>query len=152
MVLRIIAGKRELTIRNSGKWQSPNTTPPEPCCQHASYLSCRFLAKPGYAIAACHQHVKDTLTLTLEPLTTALPRCGQGHRDATVSMDAERTRIQRAGKGNSREAIRPFFKLLGEPCKRIEAVAMDMNTAFDREVKQHCLRLLLHASPSTHPA
>ncbi|WP_049339825.1 transposase, partial [Stutzerimonas stutzeri] len=36
------------------------------------------------------------------------------------------------------EAIRPFFELLGEHCQQIEAVAMDMNTAFDLEVKQHC--------------
>ena len=36
------------------------------------------------------------------------------------------------------EAIRPFFELLGERCQRIEAVAMDMNTAFDLEVKRHC--------------
>ncbi|MHC3749597.1 ISL3 family transposase, partial [Stutzerimonas stutzeri] len=42
------------------------------------------------------------------------------------------------GHGNSREAIRPFFELLGEHCQQIEAVAMDMNTAFDLEVKQHC--------------
>ncbi|PSJ38675.1 ISL3 family transposase, partial [Zobellella endophytica] len=40
--------------------------------------------------------------------------------------------------GNRRLSIRPFFELLGEHCKKIEAVAMDMNTAFDLEVKQHC--------------
>ena len=33
---------------------------------------------------------------------------------------------------------RPFFEQLGERCQQIEAVAMDMNTAFDLEVKQHC--------------
>ena len=62
----------------------------------------------------------------------------KGHRYATVIMDAERTRVLWVGKGNSREAIRPFFEQLGEQCKQIEAVAMDMNTAFDLEVKQHC--------------
>ena len=62
----------------------------------------------------------------------------KGHRYATVIMDAERTRVLWVGHGNSREAIRPFFELLGEHCQRIEAVAMDMNTAFDLEVKQHC--------------
>lgn len=62
----------------------------------------------------------------------------KGHRYATVIMDAERTRVLWVGKGNSREAIRPFFELMGERCRQIEAVAMDMNTAFDREVKQHC--------------
>lgn len=62
----------------------------------------------------------------------------KGHRYATVIMDAERTRVLWVGEGNSRQAIRPFFEQLGERCRKIEAVAMDMNTAFDREVKQHC--------------
>ncbi len=62
----------------------------------------------------------------------------KGHRYATVIMDADRTRVLWVGHGNSREAIRPFFELLGERCQQIEAVAMDMNTAFDLEVKQHC--------------
>ncbi|MDF5073622.1 transposase, partial [Vibrio parahaemolyticus] len=34
--------------------------------------------------------------------------------------------------------IRPFFEQLGEHGKNIEAVAMDMNTAFDLEVQEHC--------------
>ena len=38
----------------------------------------------------------------------------KGHRYATVIMDAERTRVLWVGKGNSREAIRPFFEQLGE--------------------------------------
>lgn len=62
----------------------------------------------------------------------------KGHRYATVIMDAERTRVLWVGEGNSRQAIRPFFEQLGKRCQQIEAVAMDMNTAFDREVKQHC--------------
>ena len=63
----------------------------------------------------------------------------KGHRYATVVMDAQRMRVLWVGEGNSREAIRPFFALLGEAgCRQIEAVAMDMNTAFDLEVRQHC--------------
>lgn len=53
-------------------------------------------------------------------------------------MDVERTRVLRDGHGNSREAIRALFELLGERCQRIEAVAMDMNTAVDLEVKRYC--------------
>ncbi|MCW0468936.1 transposase [Vibrio chagasii] len=34
--------------------------------------------------------------------------------------------------------IRPFFELLGKHGNNIEAVAMDMNTAFDLEVCQYC--------------
>lgn len=63
----------------------------------------------------------------------------KGHRYATVVMDAQTMRVLWVGEGNSREAIRPFFELLGEAgCKAIEAVDMDMNTAFDMEVRQHC--------------
>jgi transposase len=63
----------------------------------------------------------------------------KGHRYATVIMDAETMRVLWVGEGRSREAIRPFFALLGEEgCRRIEAVAMDMNTAFDLEVREHC--------------
>ena len=63
----------------------------------------------------------------------------KGHRYATVVMDAQRMRVLWVGEGNSRAAIRPFFQLLGEQgCQQIEAVAMDMNTAFDLEVRQHC--------------
>lgn len=63
----------------------------------------------------------------------------KGHRYATVVMDAQRMRVIWVGEGNSREAIRPFFELLGkQACRQIEAVAMDMNTAFDLEVRKHC--------------
>lgn len=63
----------------------------------------------------------------------------KGHRYATVVMDAQCMRVLWVGEGNSREAIRPFFELLGEQaCRQIEAVAMDMNTAFDLEVRKHC--------------
>ncbi len=63
----------------------------------------------------------------------------KGHRYATVVMDADTRRVLWVGEGRSREAIRPFFDWLGvERCKEIEAVAMDMNTAFDLEVQQHC--------------
>ena len=63
----------------------------------------------------------------------------KGHRYATVVMDAQRMRVLWVGEDNSREAIRPFFALLGKAgCQQIEAVAMDMNTAFDLKVRQHC--------------
>ena len=63
----------------------------------------------------------------------------KGHRYATVVMDADRMRVLWVGEGNSREAIHPFFELLGpERCQQVEAVAMDMNTAFDLEVQKCC--------------
>ncbi|BDY03809.1 ISL3 family transposase [Ferrimonas sp. YFM] len=62
----------------------------------------------------------------------------KGHRYATVIADADTHQVLWVGEGRSREAIRPFFLTLGEHCQHIEAVAMDMNTAFDLEVAMHC--------------
>lgn len=63
----------------------------------------------------------------------------KGHRYASVVLDADTRRVLWIGEGRSRAAIRPFFEALGpEGCARIEAVAMDMNTAFDLEVRRHC--------------
>jgi transposase len=62
----------------------------------------------------------------------------KGHRYATVVSCAETQQIIWISEGRSRQAIRPFFTWLGEACTQIEAVAMDMNTAFDLEVQQHC--------------
>ena len=63
----------------------------------------------------------------------------KGHRYATVVIDPTCKRVLWVGRGRSREEVRPFFELLGpERCKQIVAVAMDMNAAYDQEVRQHC--------------
>lgn len=63
----------------------------------------------------------------------------KGHRYARVVLDADTRRVLWIGEGRSRAALRPFFLSLGvEGCARIQAVAMDMNSAFDLEVRQHC--------------
>jgi len=62
----------------------------------------------------------------------------KGHRYATVIADADTMQVLWICAGRTRAAIRPFFSELGKFCKQIEAVAMDQNTAFDLEVKQHC--------------
>jgi transposase len=63
----------------------------------------------------------------------------KGHRYATVVLDADTRQVLWVGEGRSRESLRPFFDWLGpDRCARIEAVAMDMNTAFDLEVRLHC--------------
>ncbi len=58
----------------------------------------------------------------------------KGHRYATVIADATTHQVIWVGLGRSRKDIRPFFEQLGKHAKNIEAVAMDMNTAFDLEV------------------
>lgn len=62
----------------------------------------------------------------------------KGHRYATVIADAKTMKVLWVGEGNKRESIRPFFEKLGEFRDNIKAVAMDMNTSFDLEVKYQC--------------
>ncbi|HAF94286.1 MAG TPA: ISL3 family transposase [Pseudomonas sp.] len=90
---------------------------------------------------------RRALQAALEKLPKAQPKrlvmdefaLFKGHRYASVVLDADTRRVLWIGEGRSRAAIRPFFEELGpEGCARIEAVAMDMNTAFDLEVRQHC--------------
>ena len=63
----------------------------------------------------------------------------KGHRYASVVLDADTKRVLWIGLGRSRAAVREFFQSLGaQGCARIQAVAMDINTAYDLEVRQHC--------------
>lgn len=63
----------------------------------------------------------------------------KGHRYATVAICADTQQVLWVGEGRSRKDVRPLFEMLGPAvCAHIEAVAMDMNTAMDLEVKAHC--------------
>ncbi len=62
----------------------------------------------------------------------------KGHRYATVVVEPSIKRVLWVGRGRSREEIRPFFELLGEDCQRLKAVGMDMNAAYELEVRKHC--------------
>lgn len=63
----------------------------------------------------------------------------RGHRYATVVIEPRSRRVLWVGRERSREGVRPFFELLGEQgCRRIKAVAMDMNAAYANEVRAHC--------------
>lgn len=63
----------------------------------------------------------------------------KGHRYATVVIDAPSKRVLWVGKGRDRGGLRPFFEMLGpERGALIQAVAMDMNSAHEMEVKANC--------------
>src|SRR5690349_3189307 len=63
----------------------------------------------------------------------------KGHRYATVVIDPTCKRVLWVGRGRGRDDVRRFFELLGPGrCGRVEAVAMDMNAAYDLEVREHC--------------
>lgn len=63
----------------------------------------------------------------------------RGHRYATIFVEPERKQVLWVCRGRSREEIRPFFEKLGpEGRQRLEAVAMDMNAAYEEEVRAQC--------------
>ena len=63
----------------------------------------------------------------------------KGHRYATVIIDPTVKRVLWVGRGRGRKDIRPFFKLLGKKGrKRIKAAVIDMNGAYEAEVRHQC--------------
>jgi transposase len=63
----------------------------------------------------------------------------KGHRYATVVVDPIGRQVLWIGQGRSRETARAFFEQLPEGvARRIEAVAIDMTTAYELEINAHC--------------
>jgi len=63
----------------------------------------------------------------------------KGHRYATTIVDPSTKRVLWVGRGRSRETLRPFFALLGKEGRQaIRAVVMDMNGAYEEEVRAQC--------------
>ncbi len=63
----------------------------------------------------------------------------KGHRYATVIVDPTINKVLWIGRGRGREDIRPFFELLGAKGReKLNAVVMDMNGAYEAEVRQQC--------------
>ncbi|HDR9342783.1 TPA: transposase, partial [Burkholderia multivorans] len=63
----------------------------------------------------------------------------KGHRYATVVVDPISRQVLWIGPGRSRETARAFFEQLPEgAAKRIEAVAIDMTTAYELEIREQC--------------
>jgi transposase len=63
----------------------------------------------------------------------------KGHRYATVIIDPRTKRVLWIGMGRSRAEIRPFFEALGEKGRqKLRAAVMDMNGAYEVEVRAQC--------------
>jgi transposase len=63
----------------------------------------------------------------------------RGHRYATIVVEPTTKRVLWVSRGRDREALTGFFTALGpEGCARLEAVVMDMSTAYLGEVRAHC--------------
>ena len=89
------------------------------------------------------QYLKETLGPAnlsgLEAIAMDEFSIQKGHRYATVIVEPVRKRVLWVGRGRGRQDVRPFFELLGEEGrKRLKAVAMDMNGAYEEEVRSQC--------------
>lgn len=79
----------------------------------------------------------------------------RGQRYATVALDPSTRRVLWVGRGSGRADVRPFFELLSaEGRAALEAVVIDMNGAFEAEVRAQCPHVaivydLFPSSPST---
>lgn len=63
----------------------------------------------------------------------------KGHRYATVVVNPLIKRVLWVGRGNGREDLRPFFQLLGQDgCRRLKVAVMDMNGAYELEIRANC--------------
>jgi transposase len=63
----------------------------------------------------------------------------KGHRYATVVVDPLRRQVLWIGQGRSRETARAFFAQLPDGvAPQIRAVAIDMTTAYELEIRAHC--------------
>lgn len=63
----------------------------------------------------------------------------KGHRYATVVVEPITRQVLWVGQGRSRETARAFFEQLPPGvAEQIEAVAIDMTTAYELEIKAHC--------------
>lgn len=63
----------------------------------------------------------------------------KGHRYATVVIEPTRRQVLWIGLGRSRETAAAFFEQLPEgAAARIEAVAIDMTTAYELEIRANC--------------
>ena len=61
------------------------------------------------------------------------------HRYSTVIVDPTVKKVLWIGRGGGRKDIRPFFEMLGKKGRRrIQAVVMDLNGAYEAEVRHQC--------------
>lgn len=62
----------------------------------------------------------------------------KGHNYMTIFIDLKNGRIVHAVEGRSKDAIRPFLKVLARKAKKLKAVAMDMSRSYFSAVSE-CL-------------
>ncbi len=89
------------------------------------------------------QHLQETLDppnlAGIEAIVMDEFALQKGHRYATVIAEPFTKRVLWVGRGRGRSDIRPFFALLGTEGRRnLRAAVMDMNGAYEEEVRYQC--------------
>ncbi len=64
--------------------------------------------------------------------------CKKGHQYFTVIYDLERNQLLRIVEGRTENAVSQFFEEMGDHCKKIMAVAVDMWQPYTNVVKKYC--------------
>ncbi len=64
--------------------------------------------------------------------------CKKGHQYFTVIYDLERNQLLRIVEGRTEKAVSQFFQEMGDHCKNVKAVAVDMWQPYTNVVKKYC--------------
>jgi transposase len=105
----------------------------------AEYLNLSWDTVKAVDKAYLEEHLGPVDLSNLEQIVMDEFAIHKGHRYATVIVEPSTKRVLWVGRGNGREDIRPFFDQLGtEGRQRLKAVAMDMNGAYEEEVRYQC--------------
>jgi transposase len=83
----------------------------------------RHFAKP---------RLKDLKHIAIDEISTK-----KGHKYLTIVMDLESGAVVFVGRGKGAEALKPFWKRLQASHAQVEAVAMDMSSAYYQAVCEH---------------
>ena len=89
------------------------------------------------------QHLQETLgppnLAGVEAIVMDEFAIQKGHRYATVIAEPYTKRVLWVGRGRGRKDVRPFFEALGPEGRcHLKAVVMDMNGAYEEEVRYQC--------------
>lgn len=76
--------------------------------------------------------LKDVRRIAIDEISAS-----KGHRYLTVVIDLDRGRVLFVGEGKGVEALKPFWRRLKASKARIEAVAIDMSSAYQRAVGEN---------------
>ena len=87
---------------------------------HKKHLQSKYKPRP----------LKDSKYLGIDEFSI-----GEGHSSVSIFVELQSGRILHAVEGKAGQDIVPFLKLLRTKARKLEAIAMDMSTAFSSAVE-----------------